>query len=60
MARAQRARQVRTDLPARDLTAWLLVVLDGFLGRIAVDKNFTATGQRATLLDVIGRLLSPA
>jgi AcrR family transcriptional regulator len=59
IARAQAAEQVRTDLPARDLTAWLLVVLDGFLGRMAVDTDFTAEGQRATLGDVVRRLLVP-
>ena len=44
VARAQEAGQVRTDLSARDLTAWVLVLLDGFLGRIAVDAAFTAAG----------------
>jgi AcrR family transcriptional regulator len=60
VARAQEAGQVRTDLSARDLTAWVLVVLDGFLGRLAVDATFTAEAQRATLLDVARRLLTAA
>jgi hypothetical protein len=59
VARAQVAGQVRDDRPARDLTAWLMVVLDGFLGRLAVDPDFTADAQRATLLDVVRRLLTP-
>ncbi|RYB95297.1 TetR/AcrR family transcriptional regulator [Nocardioides oleivorans] len=58
IARAQAAGQVRTDLSARDLTAWMLVVLDGFLGRVAVDTDFTAEGQRDTLRDVVRRVLS--
>lgn len=56
--RAQRAGRVRTDLSARDLTAWLLVVLDGFVGRLAVDAAFTADAQRETLRDVVRRLVS--
>ncbi|MDZ5664026.1 TetR/AcrR family transcriptional regulator [Nocardioides sp. S-58] len=59
VARAQHAQQVRTDLSARDLTAWLLVVVDGFLGRLATDADFTAAGQRGALLDVVQRLLAP-
>lgn len=59
MARAQVEGEVRTDLTARDLTAWLLLVLDGFLGRIAVDPDFTATAQRDALLDAVRRLLAP-
>lgn len=60
LARAQEAGQVRTDLPARDLAAWVLVLLDGFLGRVAVDAHFTAEAQRATLRDAVRRLLSAA
>lgn len=60
VARAQAARLVRTDLSARDLTAWLMVVLDGFLGRLAVDDDFTAAGQRDVLVDAARRLLAPA
>ncbi len=59
VARAQVSGQVRSDRSARDLTAWLMVVLDGFLGRLAVDGDFTADAQRATLLDVVRRLLTP-
>lgn len=57
--RAQGAGEVRHDLPAEDLTAWVLVVLDGFLGRTAADEAFTAAGQRAVLLDVVDRVLAP-
>lgn len=58
VARAQEAGQVRTDLSAGDLTAWVLVVLDGFLGRLATDPGFTADGQAATLRDAVRRLLA--
>lgn len=58
VARAQAAGQVRTDLSARDLTAWVLVVLDGFLGRLATDPGFTADAQTAVLRDAVRRLLA--
>ncbi len=60
VGRAQAAQQARTDVPARDLTLWLLVVLDGFLARLAVDDTFTVQGQRAMLHDTVRRLLSAA
>ena len=60
VARAQRAGAVRDDLTARDLTAWLLLVLDGFLGRLATDDAFTASEQGVVLEDVVARLLSAA
>ena len=59
VARAQAAGRARTDLSADDLTAWLLVVIDGFLGRLAVDESFTAAGQRDVLVDTVRRLLAP-
>lgn len=59
VARAQAAGDVRTDLPVRDLTAWVLVLLDGFLGRLAVDDDFTAAAQRDVLVDAVRRLLAP-
>lgn len=59
VARAQEAGLVRTDLSARDLTAWVLVVLDGYLGRLATDGAFTADGQSGALRDAVRRLLAP-
>jgi AcrR family transcriptional regulator len=58
VARAQEAGEVRTDLSPRDLTAWLLLVLDGFLGRLATDPDFTTSGQGAALKDAVARLLA--
>jgi AcrR family transcriptional regulator len=55
---AQRAGQVRTDLSGRALTSWVLLVLDGYLGRLATDDAFSATGQRRTLVDAVERLLA--
>ena len=56
--RAQVDGTVRTDLTADALTAWVMLVLDGFLGRIAADENFTADGQRRWLVDTVERLLA--
>lgn len=55
---AQEAGEVRTDLPATALAAWVLLVLDGYLGRLASDPSFTATGQRRTLVQTVERLLA--
>lgn len=55
---AQRAGLVRTDLSGRALTSWVLLVLDGYLGRLATDDAFSAAGQRRTLVDTVERLLA--
>lgn len=59
VARAQAAGHLRVDVPASDLTAWVLVVLDGFVARLATGDGFTAIGQRSILTDVVHRLLAP-
>lgn len=56
---ARAAGEIRADLSARALTAWVLLVLDGFLGRTAVDPDFTARGQSRWLTDAVERLLAP-
>ena len=55
---AQSAGQVRRDLSPAALTSWLVLLVDGFVGRIAADEQFTAASQRATLLDTVERLLA--
>ena len=57
--RARSAGEVRTDLDAVALTAWVMLVLDGFLGRIAADPHFTADRQSRWLTDTVDRLLDP-
>lgn len=57
--RARAAGEVRTDLSAPDLTGWVMLVLDGFLGRIAADPQFTARRQSRWLTDAVERLLAP-
>ena len=59
MRRARSAGEVRTDLTATGLTAWVMLVLDAFLGRIAADEQFTARRQSHWLTDTIERLIAP-
>ena len=48
------------DRPDRAaLTAWVMLVLDGFLGRIAADETFAARRQSRWLTDTVERLLAP-
>jgi hypothetical protein len=56
---AQSAGQVRRDLSPAALTSWIVLLVDGFVGRIAADEQFTAASQRATLIDTVQRLLAP-
>lgn len=58
LAAAQAAGQVRQDLPARDLAAWLVLLLDGFVGRVASDPRFDVSSQRDTLVGTVDRLLA--
>ncbi len=55
---AQAAGEVRVDVPAARLCAWVLVVLDGFVGRLAGESGFTAAAEQDMLLDTVQRLLS--
>ena len=59
LRRAQQAGEIRTDLSAPALTSWVMLVLDGFLGRLATEPAFSATAQTRTLLDTVDRLLAP-
>ncbi len=59
VARAQRVGDVRADQPARTLATWMLLVLDGFIGRIADQPGFTALGEAPMLADALERLLRP-
>ena len=57
---AQATGEIRGDVPAPRLCAWVLVVLDGFLGRLAGETGFTAAAEQDMLLDTVQRLLAPA
>lgn len=56
---AQEQGQVRRDLTSTRLTSWLMLLLDGFLGQMAVKPTFTVDVERDTLLDTVARLLEP-
>lgn len=60
VARAQALGQARVDVPAAQLTAWVMVVLDGFVGRLATDESFTVPTQGAMVQDTVRRLLAPS
>ena len=57
---AQTAGEIRGDVPAARLCAWVMVVLDGFLGRLAGEGGFTAAAEQDMLVDTVQRLLAPA
>lgn len=56
--RAQRQGQVRDDLPAERITSWLVLFMDGFLERAAVDDDFTAKGEKDLLLQTAAQFLA--
>lgn len=55
--RAQHDGAVRSDLSADRLAAWMQVVLNGFVDQIFGDEEFDPQAERATLHEVIDRLL---
>ncbi|WP_242504435.1 TetR/AcrR family transcriptional regulator [Promicromonospora panici] len=57
--KAQQAGEIRTDLTPERITSWLYLLTDGFLGRTADEENFTAEGEKATLVDTARRFLAP-
>lgn len=57
--RARASGEVRADLSAVRLTEWLMLLLDGFLGRLAGGDAFTATRETPVLLGAARRLLAP-
>ncbi len=55
---AQHSGGIRNDLPAGRLTDWIMVLLDGFVGRIA-GEQFDPVAERDMLLDTARRLIAP-
>jgi AcrR family transcriptional regulator len=58
--RAQAEGHIRTDLTPARIISWIYLLTDGFLGRVAVEENFTAQGEKATLVETARRFLTPA
>lgn len=50
---------MRSDRSADDLTAWLLVLLDGFASQLAGNAAYTVETQATLLQDSATRLLAP-
>lgn len=50
--------QIRSDLPAATLVAWIQAVLDGYLGVIVADDAIDRTQRRDTLVDMVRRVLA--
>ncbi|MCE1180329.1 MAG: TetR/AcrR family transcriptional regulator [Micrococcales bacterium] len=59
LTRAGESGEIRTDVGQAQLADWLLVILDGFLGRVAADENFSAEGESGMLTETVQRLLAP-
>jgi AcrR family transcriptional regulator len=59
LAAAQGAGQVRADIPADRLATWVMLLLDGFTGRLAGERQFDPATERALLADTVRRLLAP-
>ena len=57
--RAQQEAAVRADVSAGRLTSWLMLLLDGFLGRLAMESDFHADAEAVMLHDAVARLLAP-
>jgi AcrR family transcriptional regulator len=58
VAQAQLAGAVRVDLSEPTLTSWVMLMLDGYLGRLAADDRFTGHTQHLVLIDAVTRLLA--
>ena len=59
LVRAQEAGRVRSDLPAARLAAWLRLLLDGFLERIATEDQFTPEREGPVLRETVLAFLAP-
>ena len=50
--------QIRSDLPAATIVAWIQAVLDGYLGVLVADDAIARTQRQETLVDVVRRVLA--
>jgi AcrR family transcriptional regulator len=54
---AQRDQRVRVDMDAERLAEWILLLLDGFAGRVAASDDFVAERETRTLNEQVASLL---
>lgn len=59
VALGQEQGSIRTDLSSEQVTAWIMLLVDGFVGRLAAQEGFSVAGERAVLVDTVDRLLRP-
>ncbi|WP_153394574.1 hypothetical protein [Ornithinicoccus halotolerans] len=55
--RAIASGEVRSDLRAERVVAWVQALLGGYPSRLSVDESFDAVRERDALLDAIRRLI---
>lgn len=60
IALARRQGTIRADLSERQAVAWVMVLVDGFVGRVATEPDFLAAAEKPVLLDAVDRLLAPS
>lgn len=58
VAAARAAGLIRDDLDVEQIVNWLLVVMDGFISRMASDPSFTAPAEGPIYRDTIDRFLA--
>ncbi len=55
----QDAGGIRRDVDAARLARWMVLLLDGFLGRVAADPGFAVDAEADMLRQLVDRLLEP-
>lgn len=58
LALAHDAGEVRTDLSAERLAAWVMAIVDGFAGRVGTSADFDVATEETLLFEVISTLLT--
>lgn len=56
--RAQRDGQIRDDLSVERITEWILLLGEGFAGRVAASAGFDVTSERPVLLEILSGFLA--
>ncbi|GAA1869794.1 TetR/AcrR family transcriptional regulator [Myceligenerans crystallogenes] len=57
--RGQAAGEIRTDLEPARIVAWLMLFMDGYLERVALEPGFTAAGEKNLLIATAKEFLVP-
>lgn len=54
----QKAGQIRRDLSAERLAEWIMLVVDGFAGRLGASENFDVLVEEPMLMDIVDALVA--